>query len=153
MSVAINLFTHFVVAFIAIIAFAILFHTPREYYISCGLTGAAGWLCYNVFLLFNSSVVVASLGAAVLLTLLSRIYAVIRSCPITVFLICGIFPLVPGAGIYYSAYYFIMGQTNLFGEKAIETFKIAVAIALGIVFVLAIPNTAFKKLPKKREPS
>lgn len=150
MTIIIDLIIHFIVAFVAVIAFAILFHTPREYYASCGLIGAAGWICYKICLIPQQSVVVASLGAAILLTLLSRIFAVRRACPITVFLICGIFPLVPGAGIYYSAYYFIMGQTQDFVFKATETFKIAVAIALGIVFVLAVPAVALKPFIKKQ---
>ena len=57
----------------------------------------------------------------------------------TVFLICGIFPLVPGAGIYYTAYYFIMGDNAMALSKGIETIKIAVAIALAIVLFSRCP--------------
>ena len=56
----------------------------------------------------------------------------------------GIFPLVPGAGIYYSAYYFIQGDNALALANGISTFKIAVALAVGIALVLGIP------LPQKR---
>ena len=55
------------------------------------------------------------------------------------FLLCGIFPLVPGAGIYYTAYYFIFGFSGLMVQKGIETVKVAVAIALGITLVLSLP--------------
>ena len=37
----------------------------------------------------------------------------VRRCPATVFLISGIFALVPGAGLYYTAYYFIMGDNAM----------------------------------------
>ena len=56
----------------------------------------------------------------------------------------GIFPLVPGAGIYYTAYYFIQGSNALALAHGISTFKIAVALAVGISLVLSIP------LPKKK---
>ena len=56
----------------------------------------------------------------------------------------GIFPLVPGAGIYYTAYYFIQNENTLALAKGISTFKIAVALAIGISLVLCVP------IPKKR---
>lgn len=61
------------------------------------------------------------------------------------FLLTGIFPLVPGAGIYYTAYYFIQNENALALAKGISTFKIAVALAIGISLVLCVP------LPKKRK--
>ena len=66
----------------------------------------------------------------------------------TVFLICGIFPLVPGAGIYYTGYNFFMGNDTLALEKGLETIKIAVAIALGTGIVQSLPPFLFHR--KKR---
>ena len=86
----------------------------------------------------------ASLLAVIPLTLLARILAMTLRTPVTVFLLTGIFPLVPGAGIYYSAYYFIQGDNALALANGISTFKIAVALAVGIALVLGIP------LPQKR---
>ena len=34
------------VSFVAVVAFSILFHTPRAQYVACGLTGMAGWSVY-----------------------------------------------------------------------------------------------------------
>ena len=58
--------------------------------------------------------------------------------------VTGIFPLVPGAGIYYTAYYFIQGNNALALSNGISTFKVAVALAVGISLVLSVP------IPKKR---
>ena len=66
-----------------------------------------------------------------------------RKAPVTVFLICGIFPLVPGAGIYYTGYHFFMGQDALALDKGLETIKIAIAIALGTGIVLSLPSFLF----------
>ena len=49
-----------------------------------------------------------------------------------------------GAGIYYTAYYFIMGDNAMAVAKGVETFKIAVALAVGIVLVLALPGRLFE---------
>ncbi len=120
-------------------AFAILFHAPRRSWWACALTGGAGWLVYCLLTAAGASSVTASLVAVLPLTVLCRAFAVGLRMPITVFLFSGIFPLVPGAAIYYTAYYFIRGENALFVQKGAEAFKIAVAMALGIAFVLSIP--------------
>lgn len=131
------------VAFVATIAFAIIFHTPRKEYIWTGFTGAAGWLVYLVAMYAGCGVVAASFFATVALAWLSRIFSFRRKAPVTIFLICGIFPLVPGAGIYYTGYYFFMSDNALGLSKGLETIKIAIAIALGIGIVLSLPSILF----------
>ncbi len=136
------------VSFVATIAFAVLFQVPKEQYIYSGICGAAGWLCYLLVMQSYPSPSVASFAAVVVLTLLARNFAVRRKAPVTIFLICGIFPLVPGAGIYYTAYNFIMGYNDLAVAKGIETFKIAVAIALAIVVTFSLPTNFFGRWRK-----
>lgn len=75
------------------------------------------------------------------------LFAIRHKAPITVFLLTGIFPLVPGAGIYYTAYYFLRNDRALCTSKGIETLKVAVALALGIAIVCSIP------LPKRHAAS
>ena len=41
------------VAFVSTIAFAIIFHTPREQYVCAGLVGAFGWLLYRLCLFYG----------------------------------------------------------------------------------------------------
>ena len=132
------------VSFVATVSFAILFQVPREQYVYSGLCGAAGWLCYLLVMQNYPSPAVASFAAVVVLTVMSRIFAVRRKTPVTVFLICGIFPLVPGAGIYYTAYNFIIGNNQMAVAKGVETIKIAVAIALAVVFTFSLPTPVFR---------
>ena len=131
------------VSFVATVAFAILFHVPRAQYVWCGITGMAGWACYLLYLAVSPSAPMASLLATAVLTVFSRAFAVRRRCPSTIFLICGIFPIVPGAGIYYTGYHFFMSDNALALDKGLETIKIAVAIALGIGIVLSLPQFFF----------
>lgn len=132
-----------VVAFAATIAFSVIFHTPRRELLFTGLTGAAGWLVYFVVIQSGNGTVAASFLATLALAWLSRIFSFARKAPVTIFLICGIFPLVPGAGIYYTGYNFFMGLDELALDKGLETIKIAVAIALGIGIVLSLPQGLF----------
>lgn len=57
---------------------------------------------------------------------MARIFAAARSMPVTVYLLSGIFPLVPGAGIFYTAYYLFTNDRALSSSKGIETFEVAV---------------------------
>ena len=66
------------------------------------------------------------------------------ACSIDKVIIGGIIPLVPGAGIYYTVYAFITGDNAGALFKGVETLKIAGAIALGIVLVLALPRGVFR---------
>ena len=134
----------FLLAGAGTLSFAILFACPKRTLPYCGLVGAVGWLVYEIAELFGMEAFAASLLAVIPLTLLARILAMTLRAPVTVFLLTGIFPLVPGAGIYYSAYYFIQGDNALALANGISTFKIAVALAVGIALVLGIP------LPQKR---
>lgn len=138
------------VAFVSTIAFAVIFHTPRKEWLFTGLTGGAGWLVYLLAVKFGSGVVAASFLATLALTWLSRIFSFARKAPVTVFLICGIFPLVPGAGIYYTGYNFFMDSNAQALDKGLETIKIAVAIALGIGIVLSLPQFLFSFKRKGR---
>ena len=97
----------------------------------------------------GTNVVLATFLAVIVVTLLSRAFAVIRKSPVTVFLVSGIFPLVPGVGIYYTSYYFMMSDLSLASQKGVETLKVAVAIAIGIMCVLIIPQKVFSLLEKK----
>ena len=138
----------FIVAVFATGAFAVLFNAPKDQWLYAGLTGGIGWMFYRC-LNIPYGAVIATFIAVLVVTLLSRIFAIFRKAPVTIFLVCGIFPLVPGVGIYYTSYYFIMGEALQAGNYGMETVKIAIAIALGIMFILSIPQKCFQLLFRK----
>ena len=96
-------------AFFGTIAFSILYDIPFRYLTTCGAIGALGWLVYSILIkhIGNSASIFA---ATVAIALVSRYAAVMKKAPEIVFLISGIFPLVPGAGIYWTAYYLVSSQ-------------------------------------------
>lgn len=142
----------FIVAMFATISFAILFNAPKKEVVCCGLTGALGWVVYYGMTQNAINSVLASLVATFCLTILARCFAVVRKSPVTMYLLPGIFPLVPGAGIYYTAYYLFIGNTEMSGFKGLETLEIAGAIVFGIIFGFGIPQRLFHKLsPRDNE--
>lgn len=139
-------------AAVGTIAFALLFGVPKKYYVYCGLIGAAGWALYAVLAdIAGLSVTEATFFAAVLVVLLSRVTAVIERCPATVFLISGIFPLVPGAGIYWTAYYLVTNDLSAATRSGFAAVKAAFAIVLGIVLVFELPHRLFSVFRRKAQ--
>ena len=136
-------------AAIGTVAFSLLFGVPKAYYLPCGAIGAAGWLMYRLMLAINMGATFAVFFAAVVIVLLSRFAAVWQKCPATVFLITGIFPLVPGAKVYWAAYYLVTNQIAEFQESGFAAVKIMVAIVLGIIFVFELPHKLFR-IPGRR---
>ena len=62
----------------------------------------------------------------------------VRKCPATSYLLISIFPLVPGAGIYYTMEYAVHGETPLFLQQGMDTLSLAGALALGILLVTSV---------------
>ena len=95
----------FLAAFFGTIAFSVLFSVPKEHYPLCGVIGGTGWmLCWTLIHVLHTGVVEANFIATVFITLASRIGSTVRKCPVTLFLIAGIFPEVPGIGVYRTIY-------------------------------------------------
>lgn len=137
------LLINIVCSFLATLSFCILFNIPKRCYIFGGINGMLGWTCYY---LTNepTSVAVASFLSGVLITFMARIFAAVKKCPATEFLIPGIIPLVPGAGIYYTAYYFVMNDMALAAQKGVESLKVSFAIVVGMVFIISMPGKWFR---------
>lgn len=138
-----GLAVQFLLSAVSTLSFGVLFGIPRKHYLACALDGAVGWVVYELAVMQGQGPAMAALLAVIPLTLLARIFAITLKAPVTVFLLCGIFPLVPGASIYYTAYYFIQNNNELFTQNGMDTLKVAVALAIGISLVLGLP------LPKK----
>lgn len=67
-----------------------------------------------------------------MVALLSHILARLKKAPVTVFLVSGILPAVPGAAIYRCVYYLIQDEMGLSMSYLVETLQIAGAIAMAI---------------------
>lgn len=134
-------------AVVGTVALSVLVGVPARYYPYCGLTGGVGWLVYALLHeVCGRGVGQSALFAAMAVLLLSRFLAIWKHCPVTVFLISGIFPLVPGAGIYWTAYYIVTNQPQLAAQTGYEAVKIAAAIVLGIVFIFELPQSLFLRI-------
>jgi len=138
-------------AFVGTLAFAVLFGVPRRQYLQCGVIGALGWAAFLTLSRHCSvSVGVAIVLSTVLICILSRIVAVRDKCPSTVFLLCGIFPLVPGAGIFWCTYYLVSENIPMAAVTGFNAVKAAIAIVLGIIFAMELPQKIFSGKRRNR---
>lgn len=134
-----------IAAGIGTVAFALMFHVPRNYYLCGGVAGGAGWLIYRVLDLHVNSVLGPVCAGAFTVVFLSRIFAVRKRCPVTMFLIPGIFPLVPGMSLYQTAQALVDSDWAMATSKGMTTIKFAVAIVGGILLGFEIPQKWFSQ--------
>jgi len=133
-------------AFIGVVTLAVVFHVPKKYLWPAGVTGAAGWFVYLVMEDVLENAMFAAFLASVLVAVLSQIFARVLKAPVTIYLVTGILPLVPGVGMYRTVYYLLhndMAQTSYYLSY---TLQIAGMIALAIFIV----DSLFKVIYRKR---
>ena len=148
-----TMLVQFVVAMVATISFGITFQVGRRHYWTCGFVGAVGWTIYIACTTLGSMTApMATLIATLPLAALSRFFAIRHKAPITVFLLTGIFPLVPGAGIYWTTYFMLTGQSAEALRRGVETGKIAAAMVLAIVLVFELPQGLFRVFGRRARP-
>ena len=132
-------------ALISAIGFAMMLDTPKKYLPHVGLVGIIGGAIYLLSVQMSLGNVAASFLSAFSVSLVSQILARVVKTPVSIFLIAGIFPTVPGAGMYRIVHYVIAGDNSMASYYFFETLKVAGVIALGIFFADAIFRIFTKK--------
>lgn len=141
-----SLFLQALAAFVGTAAFALLFGIDREHYVPAGVIGAIGWVLYLILMRnCGATAVGATLASSTLVCILSRIAAIPFRIPAQGFLLCGIFPLVPGAGIFWFTYYLTDSQFDLSMHSGLVASKVAIAIVLGIIIAMELPQRLFSR--------
>lgn len=144
----IQLFWQLCAAFGGTIGFSILYNIPKKHFLWAGLTGTFGWLVYALLNYFQAPLF-SCFGAALFIGIMARILAIKKHCPAMIFSIAGLFPLAPGAQIYYTNYYMMMDNLPRAMSQGVSTLKIALAIVMGVVVSHSIPQSFFVKIEQK----
>lgn len=136
-------------AFVGVVAVAVLFQVPKKYLALAGATGAAGWFLELVMENVTESAVLSYFLAAFLVAILSQIFARVSKAPVTLYLVTGILPLVPGVGMYRTVYYLLQSNQEQTTYYLSYTLQIAGMIALAIFVV----DSCFKRLYQRNKRS
>lgn len=130
-------------AFVVGIAGSIILNAPKKVLPYAAMVSATGWFAYLQFE-HVLSISMSTFYAGLFIALFSHIVARIVKVPVTLFLVTGFLPLVPGAGMYALVFAFIQGdlvQANLAFRLVLE---VAGMIALSIFVVDSIFRILFR---------
>ncbi|MFZ5966023.1 MAG: threonine/serine exporter family protein [Bacillota bacterium] len=125
----------FFIAFFSVAGFAILFNIPKKEILRASFAGAFGWLVYHYVSSISNTYVLSSFLGACAVSIISEMFARKYKQAVTVFVIPGILPLVPGAGMYYTMLAIIQKSFDKAALLGTETIFIAGSISVAILLV------------------
>ena len=128
-----NMLLQCLVCFFGCMGFVILFNIHGPGGILCALGGASTWFVYLIAFEISANDLTAYFWSALYASLYSEVTARIRKCPAISYLVISIFPLIPGAGVYYTMNYAVRGMNAEFASQGLHTAAIAGIIAVGIL--------------------
>lgn len=137
-------------ALLATIFIAILFQVPKRNVILTALGGGLGCLINELCLLAGLSDFFSIFLASLTLAMYSEIMARVRKTTVPTFLISGLFPLVPGAGMYYTMLAIVHHELDNALSTGINTLSTAALMALGILFVSTLSRLIFRQKQSSR---
>ena len=139
--------------FVGCYGFSILFNIHGRWMVLCVLGGTATWMIYLLCQALGLDVYTMNLYATLFAALYAEVMARVRRCPVTPYLVLAIFPLLPGAGVYYTMSLGLQGEMLDALRKGLETAGIAGSLAVGILLVSTVFRvlTAFLSRRERQE--
>ncbi|HEY5585410.1 MAG TPA: threonine/serine exporter family protein [Ruminiclostridium sp.] len=138
-----------ILAFFGSIFPVILFNIDRKKVFWAGLSGVVGWVVYSLIYYSTNSPAMPSFFGAFAVGIYSEAMARKFKTPAFVFLIPGIFPLVPGITAYNTLRFIVENNISEAFNKGIQTVVVGGDIAFGVMLSTAI----FKFISKIRSKS
>ena len=130
-----NFATEYVLCFVGCIGFSILFNIHDLGVIICALGATLVWVVFVITEQLTGSGIVGYFWGAVFASAYSEMMARIRKYPAITYLVISIFPLIPGAGVYYTMNHAVRGDMEAFAAQGMYTGAIAGIMAIGILMV------------------
>ncbi len=143
-------FVQLIVSFIGSLGFAALFNIHGKKLWFAALGGCFSWAIYLIVLENNSSPYVCGFCATVAITLYAEGMARIYKTPVTVFLVSGTIPLIPGAYLYRTVNCLMSSDWENFQKDGAYTILFAASMAAGMTLTTVIFRIIWKKLYKQR---
>ena len=127
-----------VAAFVGCYGFTFLSNIHGFGGLLCALGGCLTWGVYCVSSILGFNDILCYFCAAMMAAGYAETMARIRKFPAISYLVISIFPLIPGAGIYYTTNHLVIGDLSKFASQGKHTIAIAGVIAVGILLVSTI---------------
>ena len=126
--------------FIGCIGFSIYYNIHGPGILVCTFGGVLTWSAYLLAQELGVGIIYANFLGGIVASVYAEVMARIRRFPAISYLVVSLFPLLPGAGVYYTMVYAVENDMLRFAAKGYQTAAIAAALALGILLV----STAFR---------
>ncbi len=123
---------------IGCVGFSIIFNIHGPGMVLCALGGLLTWGVYRLTMYWGGTDLNAIFWSCTFASVYSEVMARIRKYPAIGYLLVSIFPLIPGAGVYYTMNYALRGQMELFTQKGMHTIAVAGMMAVGILLVSTV---------------
>ena len=147
------LFVESIASFIGCVGFFIYFNIHGPGGFLCALGGMLTWITYRIVFTLCADDITSYFWATIVASVYSEIMARIRKYPAISYLVVSAFPLIPGAGVYYTMTYAVNGDMSSFAAQGLHTAAIAGVMAVGILlsttFVRIITVRLIKKAKKE----
>ena len=117
------------------LGFALMFRIRKRLVGWALLGGTLTVAVYIICIHFFEHAFFQNLLPALAATLFSELLARLTKSPATQYITCSIIPLVPGGALYYTMYYFVIGDMPQFRAALTQTARTAAGLAVGIICV------------------
>ena len=122
-------------AFVSSIGFCILFNIHGPGMILCAGGAVLTWCMYSLCLNTGCGDVMAYFWATIIAAAYAEVMARIRKYPVISYLVVSVFPLIPGAGVYYTMSHAVRGDMVSFADQGTHTIAVAAMMAVGMLLV------------------
>lgn len=127
------------------LCFGILFNMRGKRLVAGAVGGLMSW---GLFLLMSRIISSESINyfiVAAVISLYSEIMARLLKTPAAFIVTISLIPLIPGGSLYYTMASVFQNDFDRFIKNAMNTLKLASALALGVIMVTAISHLLFKR--------
>ena len=122
------------------LGFSLLFNTRGTQLVWATLGGFLSWSVYLAAFEFLPSDPICYSLAADVLTIYAEIMARLHKTPVTVYLVAGTIPLIPGASLYRTMSSAVAGEAQAALRYGVTTLLLAASIAAGILACMVLWN-------------
>ena len=127
-----------IASFIGCVGFAMYWNVHSLGIPISSLGGLLTWAAYLIAAKLGCGILGANFWATIVAAIFAEVMARVRKYPAITYLVVSLFPLLPGAGIYYTTAYLVQKNTEMAWIKGMETAGIAGVMAVGILLVSTI---------------
>ncbi len=135
--------------FVAVYGFSMLFNIHGRGILLCCVGGTVTWLIFLLAADASGSELSAYFFSSLFAALYAEAMARVRKYPAISYLTVSIFPLLPGAGVYYTMKCAVEGDLDGFAAQGMHTAAIAGIIAVAVIFGSTAGAAIFGSLSKR----